>query len=82
MTAQSVAQSADTIASAVSARITPQQMLARDGKGHTLAEIAAQFADVQYLKAGVPFDTGTRELVQLAHLYRTYTHQGTEHIAD
>lgn len=81
-TAQSVVQSAGTIATAVSAGITPQQMLAKDKNGQTFAEIAAKFADVQFLKSGVPFDTGTRELVQLAHLYRTYTPQGIEHIAD
>ena len=82
VTAQSVVSSANTIATAVSAGITPAQMLARDQQGRTFAEIVSKFADVQYLKAGVPFDTGAKELVQLAHLYRAYTPQQIEPIAD
>jgi hypothetical protein len=57
MSAQSVVSSAKTIATAVSAGITPQQMLARDPQGRTFAEIVSKFADVQFLKAGTPFDT-------------------------
>ncbi len=83
MTAQSVAQSAGVIGVMASSGINdPKTLLAKDKQGRTFAEIVAKFADVQYLKGGVPFETGSKELIQLAHLYGAYTPDRISHIAN
>jgi hypothetical protein len=85
MTAQSVAQSAEVIGVMASSGINnPETLLAKNKQGQTFAEIVSKFADVQFLKTGgkTSFAEGSRELIQLAHLYRAYTPEQIAPIAD